>query len=622
MARRWMIRLIATWVVIALWMPAYSQILIQVHSLPANTPDSLQLYIAGNFNDWEAAIPAHQLQPQPDGIYEILLAEPSFPLEFKFTRGSWETVEGDDLGNARQNRFYEEIALSDSAVLRLTIQSWEDLPSVNPDDSIDIQILSLPANTPPESPVYITGDFNSWMPGDATFKLKKQSDGSYRTKVPIFGNSLEFKFTRGNWETVEGRSSGRARFNRKFELANAAEKRIVTRIESWEDLSGSPINAYTFIWLLAGVLGVLLIIAINTLQNNNVASNRILSILILLISVALISRVSIYDREIFQWQPKLMLLPDVIYFLYAPVFLLYIRTLFLPSPLKGNFRLGLSILPFLLHLIAYLPFLLMDKNGFILKNVDLSLRPWFDLAGSIALIYNIFYWVYIRRVIRKFQRDSDDNYAFEQNLAFLNTVMNLKAVCLSIWLLTTVIGGLGFILNQDLSGITDRSTDLLFIVFSLTVFCLGYFAIRQPEIFKLPTESESDSDPIPDETEEKQEDLGAIKEEVSQLMKKEQPYLNPKLTLAQLAELSGTNPHLLSRVINSGFGMNFNDFVNSYRVEDFKQKVLEEKYRNHTFLAIALMVGFNSKTAFNRSFKKLTHKTPREYFKAGIEEEK
>ncbi|MEM9987419.1 MAG: helix-turn-helix domain-containing protein, partial [Bacteroidota bacterium] len=74
--------------------------------------------------------------------------------------------------------------------------------------------------------------------------------------------------------------------------------------------------------------------------------------------------------------------------------------------------------------------------------------------------------------------------------------------------------------------------------------------------------------------------------------------------------------HDLSRTINQGFGMNFNDFVNSYRVNAFKEQVLMPECQNHTFLAVALMVGFNSKTAFNRSFKKLTDQTPREYFQA------
>ena len=113
-----------------------------------------------------------------------------------------------------------------------------------------------------------------------------------------------------------------------------------------------------------------------------------------------------------------------------------------------------------------------------------------------------------------------------------------------------------------------------------------------------------------------EEDWEIEKRALTELMGAEKPYLNPKLTLSLLAETSGQNSHQLSRLINEGFGVNFNDFINSYRIEAFKRATREEQYQNHTILAIALMVGFNSKTAFNRSFKKLTGKTPREWMQS------
>ena len=85
------------------------------------------------------------------------------------------------------------------------------------------------------------------------------------------------------------------------------------------------------------------------------------------------------------------------------------------------------------------------------------------------------------------------------------------------------------------------------------------------------------------------------------------------LSLKELAGMVNTSLHSLSRVINEGYQMNFNDFINSYRIAEFKRLVKEEKYKNHTLLAIAFIVGFSSKSAFNRSFKKLENCTPREY---------
>ena len=97
-------------------------------------------------------------------------------------------------------------------------------------------------------------------------------------------------------------------------------------------------------------------------------------------------------------------------------------------------------------------------------------------------------------------------------------------------------------------------------------------------------------------------------------MKKEKPFLNSKLTLQDLAEMLHVNIHTLSRVINEGYRKNFFDFINEYRIEEFKRLVNIDQYKNYTFLAIAMEVGFSSKTTFNRSFKKSTGKTPREYF--------
>ncbi|MCP2871831.1 AraC family transcriptional regulator, partial [Salmonella enterica subsp. enterica serovar Typhimurium] len=61
--------------------------------------------------------------------------------------------------------------------------------------------------------------------------------------------------------------------------------------------------------------------------------------------------------------------------------------------------------------------------------------------------------------------------------------------------------------------------------------------------------------------------------------------------------------------------------INSYRVDEFKLRVEDPAYRNFTLLSIAYEVGFNSKSAFNRSFKKITGKTPREYFNLAAEAE-
>ena len=93
----------------------------------------------------------------------------------------------------------------------------------------------------------------------------------------------------------------------------------------------------------------------------------------------------------------------------------------------------------------------------------------------------------------------------------------------------------------------------------------------------------------------------------------EKPYLESELSLADLARRLRTNPVVLSQVINAGVGRNFNDFVNSYRVEAFKEAVRKPQNQHLSLLGIALDCGFNSKATFNRAFKKFTGLLPKEF---------
>ncbi|MVM40858.1 helix-turn-helix domain-containing protein [Spirosoma sp. HMF3257] len=96
-------------------------------------------------------------------------------------------------------------------------------------------------------------------------------------------------------------------------------------------------------------------------------------------------------------------------------------------------------------------------------------------------------------------------------------------------------------------------------------------------------------------------------------MDNERPYLDPDLSLIDLARRLRTNASVLSPVINVGTGKNFNDFVNQYRVEAFKRQALDPASQHLSLLGIALDCGFNSKATFNRAFRKLTGQAPREF---------
>ena len=105
------------------------------------------------------------------------------------------------------------------------------------------------------------------------------------------------------------------------------------------------------------------------------------------------------------------------------------------------------------------------------------------------------------------------------------------------------------------------------------------------------------------------------KERLIALMENEKPYLDTQLNLFKLAELHGSTVHELSSLINKGFNENFNQFINRYRVEESKKLLVSEQHQNLSMLGIAYEAGFNSKTVFNATFKKMVGKTPTEYRK-------
>lgn len=117
---------------------------------------------------------------------------------------------------------------------------------------------------------------------------------------------------------------------------------------------------------------------------------------------------------------------------------------------------------------------------------------------------------------------------------------------------------------------------------------------------------ESAAPVVPDE-------LLALRDKLIAYMNAEKPYLEPDLSLSDLARRMHTNPVVLSQGINAGIGKNFNDFVNEYRVEEFKRQVQNPENAHLSFLGLALDCGFNSKATFNRAFRKFTGQSPREF---------
>ena len=93
------------------------------------------------------------------------------------------------------------------------------------------------------------------------------------------------------------------------------------------------------------------------------------------------------------------------------------------------------------------------------------------------------------------------------------------------------------------------------------------------------------------------------------------PYLNPDLTLRDLAKQIDIHPNHLSWILNQSIGLNFNEFINQYRIEAFKSYAKAQENENLTIEGLAYESGFNSKTVFNTYFKRETGLTPKQFLK-------
>lgn len=159
-------------------------------------------------------------------------------------------------------------------------------------------------------------------------------------------------------------------------------------------------------------------------------------------------------------------------------------------------------------------------------------------------------------------------------------------------------------------------------IFLIAVYFVAYHSLKQKEIYPVEEKQRNElislEDTVVDNTKKKitsDEELKDIKTRLSEVMRSQKPYLESDLNLIKLAQLLSVSTHQLSYVINTGFNKNFFQYINEYRVEKAKKLLSDNTNDNLSILGIAFESGFNSKTSFNTTFKKMTGQTPSEFKK-------
>lgn len=165
----------------------------------------------------------------------------------------------------------------------------------------------------------------------------------------------------------------------------------------------------------------------------------------------------------------------------------------------------------------------------------------------------------------------------------------------------------------------------LTISLSLIILVVGvgwyYFFYRRKKIIaKVPiaqTAIESVQETVSDE---KYKSIKVSVEECQRLSKiledkilNEKLYIRSDLKLADLAKAVGTSTHTLSYLFNQYLECSYYDYINDYRIAEFKRLVNTNEYERYTLSALAELCGFSSRASFFRYFKKAMGITPNEY---------
>jgi predicted alpha/beta superfamily hydrolase len=112
------------------------------------------------------------------------------------------------------------------------------LPVLSLAAQLTINVNTVPVNTPPGASIHLAGSFNNWNPGDPNTIMAALGNGQYTLTINPAPGTLEFKFTRGSWATVEGNANGGFLPNRTYAY-NGQPSTLNLSILSWEDLGGT-----------------------------------------------------------------------------------------------------------------------------------------------------------------------------------------------------------------------------------------------------------------------------------------------------------------------------------------------------------------------------------------------
>jgi AraC-like DNA-binding protein len=372
-------------------------------------------------------------------------------------------------------------------------------------------------------------------------------------------------------------------------------------------------DIFETIFLLASIQGILLALVLFFRKENH-SANIFLSFGIIAMSLELFT-VVYYSKEWYYDYPWFMGATYSVSYLYGPIFYLYTKLLTKKIEHIKIINI-LHFIPFITGYLITMPIFLLpmpERIQYVKEYMIPNQAPLiYDIYEKLISVQGIIYTVLTILIVLEYNKKIKERFSNidKINLNWLKYLIIGMVVCWSFAAASQVADI--FIHGEKNFGIA------LHVAISILIYSIGYLGLKQPEIFiKQPDNGLSE----PQSGKYKKSGLDdtaaeEIKSKLLTLMKSEKLYLDSGLTLNKLSELMLVSNHNLSEVINSKLGKTYYDFINEYRVEEFKKKLEDPSSQNYNLISIAFDSGFNSKTSFNTIFKKSTGQTPSEYKKS------
>ncbi|MEJ5103102.1 helix-turn-helix domain-containing protein [Chryseobacterium sp. MYb328] len=292
-------------------------------------------------------------------------------------------------------------------------------------------------------------------------------------------------------------------------------------------------------------------------------------------------------------------------FMHGPMLYLYI--LGITGRNSGKKIWLLHWLPILMIYISLLQFLMLSPQAKVevYQNKGRGYEVLSNIIKVLMIFSGVLYVGLSLLAVRKYKKKIANQFSNTEKINLNWSYYLITGIAL-IWIAVII-----------------RNNILIFSMVVLFILVAAYFGISRVGILNLPVldtvedEKYSDNEVVKyQKNSPGDEVIKAIYSKLIYKMEQEKLYMNPDLNLNHVAKLLDVHPNILSQVINSMENKNFYDYINRQRIEEFKRIAVLPENQKYTILSLAFESGFNSKTSFNRSFKKYMDCSPREFLKS------